>query len=234
MWITHEESTAGATGVSPATAPSEAAKIEPVRSKPAPVPEFQEWGTLVEEIRQGDQRAMEQLYKIFAKGIRFQLCRQLGLQELDDKVHDIFLIVVQAIQRGDLREPERLMGFVRTVLRRQVATHITKLVHSRRDNITADASLLVSDTRQNPEESLLNAQKVQLMRDALRGISPRDREILTRFYLQEQSPAQICAEMGLSETQFRLLKSRAKARFGEQGRRRLSNPLRFFLRKSGR
>lgn len=103
MWITHEESTAGATGVSPATAPSEAAKIEPVRSKPAPAPEFQEWGTLVEEIRQGDQRAMEQLYKIFAKGIRFQLCRQLGLQELDDKVHDIFLIVVQAIQRGELR-----------------------------------------------------------------------------------------------------------------------------------
>ncbi len=234
MWISHEQSSAEATGVAPATVAAEPVKADPALSKPAPAAEYQEWGTLVEEIRQGDQRAMEQLYKIFAKGIRFQLCRQLGLQELDDKVHDIFLIVVQAIQRGDLREPERLMGFVRTVLRRQIATHITKLVHSRRDSVAADASLLVSDSRQNPEESLLNAQKVQLMREALRGISPRDREILTRFYLLEQPPAQICAEMGLSETQFRLLKSRAKARFGEQGRKRLSNTLRFFLRKPAR
>jgi len=234
MWISHEESPVNAAGASPSTALSDASRRDPAPSKSEPAADFQEWGALVEEIRQGDQRAMEQLYKIFAKGIRFQLCRQLGLQELDDKVHDIFLIVVQAIQRGDLREPERLMGFVRTVLRRQVATHISKLVHSRRENVAADASLLVSDARQNPEESLLSAQKVQLMREALRGISSRDREILTRFYLLEQPPAQICAEMGLSETQFRLLKSRAKARFGEQGRKRLSNTLRFFLRRSAR
>jgi DNA-directed RNA polymerase specialized sigma24 family protein len=56
----------------------------------------------------------------------------------------------------------------------------------------------------------------------LRSISRRDREILTRFYLLEQTQEQICSQMGLSENQFRLLKSRAKARFSELGRRRLS------------
>ena len=66
---------------------------------------------------------MEELYQLFSKGIRFYLCRQLGPQELDDKVHDTFVVVVQAIRRGDLREPERLMGFVRTIVRRQVAAH---------------------------------------------------------------------------------------------------------------
>ena len=55
----------------------------------------------------------------------------------------------------------------------------------------------------------------------LKTISARDREILTRFYLQEQSQEQICQEMSLTETQFRLLKSRAKAKFGELGKRRL-------------
>ncbi len=54
------------------------------------------------------------------------------------------------------------------------------------------------------------------------GISGRDREILTRFYLMEQSQQQICDQMCLTETQFRLLKSRAKARFGELGKRRLA------------
>jgi RNA polymerase sigma-70 factor (ECF subfamily) len=52
-------------------------------------------------------------------------------------------------------------------------------------------------------------------------LSDRDREILTRFYLDEQTQEQICGEMNLTETQFRLLKSRAKARFGELGRRKL-------------
>src|SRR3954447_20897283 len=69
-----------------------------------------EWGTLVSQIKAGDDAGMEQLYKLFSRGIRFYLCRQLGPQELEDKVHDTFLIVVNAIKRGDLREPERLMG----------------------------------------------------------------------------------------------------------------------------
>ncbi|HEX7362366.1 MAG TPA: sigma-70 family RNA polymerase sigma factor, partial [Bryobacteraceae bacterium] len=80
-----------------------------------------EWGILVARIKAGEDAGMEQLYKLFSRGIRYYLCRQLGPQELEDRVHDTFLIVVNAIRRGDLREPERLMGFVRTVVRRQVA-----------------------------------------------------------------------------------------------------------------
>ena len=67
----------------------------------------------------------------------------------------------------------------------------------------------------------MTSEEEQLAVSVLKGISRRDREILTRFYLQEQTQEQICSEMKLSETQFRLLKSRAKARFGELGKRRL-------------
>src|SRR5258708_103125 len=66
---------------------------------------------LVNRIREDDAAAMEGLYRIFARGIRFYLCRQLGPQELEDKVHDTFVIVVQAIRKGELREPDRLMGY---------------------------------------------------------------------------------------------------------------------------
>ena len=57
-----------------------------------------------------------------------------------------------------------------------------------------------------------------LVEAALSRLVERDREILTRYYLHEQSQDRICAEMGLTETQFRLLKSRAKARLGELNR----------------
>ena len=72
-------------------------------------------------------------------------------------------------------------------------------------------------------------QYAQIMEEVLRDCSRRDREILTRFYLLEQSQEQICKEMDLNDTQFRLLKSRAKQRFSDEGRRRMAkNNLRTF------
>jgi RNA polymerase sigma-70 factor (ECF subfamily) len=195
-----------------------------------------DWTRLVEKIQNGDPGGMEELYGVFSKGIRFYLCRQLGAQELDDRVHDAFLIVVQAIRRGELRESERLMGFVRTVVRRQVAAHIDKAVQNRREQTDLESEISITDSRHNPEESAIARQQEEVMGKILRSISRRDREILTRFYLLEQTQAQICLEMELSETQFRLLKSRAKARFGEIGRRRLArrNLTSILLRRIGR
>jgi RNA polymerase sigma factor (sigma-70 family) len=180
------------------------------------------WLTLVESIRKGERSGMEELYRVFSRGVRFYLCRQLGPQDLDDKVHDTFLIVVQAIRKGELREPERLMGFVRTVVRRQVAAQIDRSVQSRREQAELNSSAAVSDHRDTPEEAAILRQHEQVAETVLRSVSGRDREILTRFYLMEQTQEEICDEMNLSETQFRLLKSRAKARFGELGKKTLS------------
>jgi RNA polymerase sigma-70 factor, ECF subfamily len=193
-----------------------------------------DWTGLVERIREGDPTGMEELYRKFSRGVRFYLCRQLGPQELDDRVHDAFLIVLLAIQRGELREPERLMGFIRTIVKRQVAAHIDTAVHSRRDFQDLEPGGLLPDERESPEESVISSERVELMEAVLRSISQRDREILTRFYLMEQTQEEICAEMDLSDTQFRLLKSRAKARFGALGRKALTHrPLRrLFLRKA--
>ena len=180
------------------------------------------WLTLVESIQKGERSGMEELYRVFSRGVRFYLCRQLGPQDLDDKVHDTFLIVVQAIRKGELREPERLMGFVRTVVRRQVAAQIDRSVQSRREQAELATSAAVSDHRDTPEEAAILRQHERVAETVLRSVSGRDREILTRFYLMEQTQEEICDEMNLSETQFRLLKSRAKARFGELGKKTLS------------
>jgi RNA polymerase sigma-70 factor (ECF subfamily) len=182
-----------------------------------------EWALLVDQIKAGEDTGMEHLYKLFSRGIRYYLCRQLGPQELEDKVHDTFLIVVNAIKRGDLREPERLMGFVRTVVRRQVAAYIENAVHLRREQADLETSVTIADRKQNPEQEAMVRQKSALMKSALESLSKRDRDILIRFYLKEQSQEQICREMDLTETQFRLLKSRAKAKFGDIGRKKLAS-----------
>jgi RNA polymerase sigma-70 factor, ECF subfamily len=179
------------------------------------------WPQVVDKIRAGEPSGMEELYRIFSKGIRYYLYRQLGPQDLDDKIHDIFLIITQSIQRGDLRDPERLMGYVRTVVRRQVAAHIDTAVQARRNSDLSD-SRHTCDHSLNPEGGLIERQNEELALRILNSLQKRDREVLVRFYLDEQPADRICQEMGLSETQFRLIKSRAKARFGELGKRRFS------------
>ena len=210
--------------MSPATAPPEENQppVEAPKEQGGGLPAT-DWVSLVAQVQAGEDAGMEKLYKLFSRGIRYYLCRQLGPQELEDKVHDTFLIVVNAIRRGDLREPERLMGFVRTVVRRQVAAYIEQAVHNRREQTDLESGVAVVDRKQDPEKAAMVRQRADLMKSVLDSLSVRDREILVRFYLQEESQEQICEEMSLTETQFRLLKSRAKAKFGEIGKKKLAS-----------
>lgn len=192
-----------------------------------------DWAGIVARIRNRENSAMEELYVIFEKGIRYYFCRQLGAQELDDRVHDTFLIVVQAIQRGDVREPARLMGFIRTVVRRQVAAYIDQMVHNRREELDLEQGTRIADGRRNPEQNVVVRQNAAIVKNALEQLPERDREILIRFYLLEEPQEQICQAMELTETQFRLFKSRAKARFGEIGKKKLQrSAMSFFMRTS--
>ncbi|HXB72310.1 MAG TPA: sigma-70 family RNA polymerase sigma factor [Candidatus Acidoferrales bacterium] len=190
-----------------------------IRSGAVPGPS---WSALVERIRAADPSAMEELYAVFAKGVRYYLWRQVGPQDLDDRMHDLFLIITQSIQKGELREPERLMGFVRTIARRQVAATIGAAVQARRNQVDVDTRLNVSDQQPDPERRVIEKQNQELAMRVLGSLHKRDREVLIRFYLKEQPPEQICREMSLTPTQFRLIKTRAKARFTELGQRRFA------------
>jgi RNA polymerase sigma-70 factor, ECF subfamily len=180
------------------------------------------WSRLVDLVRAGDPAGLEELYSLFARGVRFFLWRQIGPQDLDDAVHDVFLIITRSIQRGELREPERLMGYVRTIVRRQVAAHIENAVKSRRCHRPIEQLTTLSDHRPDPERSVLARESYELAMRVLNGLSERDREVLVRFYLREQTTHEICSDLGLTETQFRLINSRAKARYGQLGQRRLA------------
>ncbi len=181
------------------------------------------WPEMVARIRSGDESGMEQLYRVFAQGIRFQLWRRLEAQDLDDILHDIFLAIAQSIRAGEVREPERLMGYVRTVVRRQVAEYIESVVRTRSKQTGLDSGPQVRDRALDPERRLMEQENVELARRVLNAVPQRDREVLIRFYLQEQTAHEICRAMDLTENQFRLIKSRAKARFGELGRNRLAS-----------
>jgi RNA polymerase sigma factor (sigma-70 family) len=134
----------------------------------------------------------------------------------------LFVIVVETIRRGDLREPERLMGFVRTVLLRQMSLGISRMIHTRETSINLESAADLTAAEPTPEQRASAQQKAAIMKQVLRKMGARDREVLSRFYLAEEPPERIRMEMGLTETQFNLLKSRAKARLTELVQRKLA------------
>lgn len=169
---------------------------------------------LVDKIAQGDPAAVEQLYGTLIKGLRTILSRQLPPDLASDRAHDAFLVIVDAIHSGQLRDAARLPAFVRTVAQRQIVDAIRCVTHSRsRDSDTHQLQL--ADRRIDPEQELAHQKRVTCLRSALASLSPRDREMLTRFYLDEQDSERICREMNLTPSQFRLCKSRAKGRLTE-------------------
>lgn len=181
-----------------------------------------DWKTTVQQIRDGDPAGEVMLYRQLISGARIFLRRRLRIDDVDDRVHDVFLIVIETIRRGELREPERLMGFVRTVLNRQVYLEISRTVRSREKSVDLESALHLRTQGAGPEEQALKQQKIQIMKTAMRELSDRDFEVLTRFYLHEQPAERIQEEMSLTKTQFDLLKARAKVRLMQSIRRKLT------------
>lgn len=189
------------------------------------------WSPLVERIRQGDREAVGELYEQILPGLRFYFVNRLGRDAASDAAHSVFLRAVEQIAAGDLREPEALPGYMRTMAARYVCAQIEQRQREQWQSLTPLMESRLSDGRKGPESEYGQQERLTLALKVLRGMSEREREILTRFYLYEQTQEQICREMGLTETQFRLLKSRAKARFGQKGQQQLRRrPLRAAFR----
>lgn len=181
-----------------------------------------DWKVVVDRIRRGDPAGEEALYQNLLSGARLFLQRRLGASDVDDKVHDLFLTIVASIRSGELREPERLMGFVRTVLYRQLNLEVSRLVKGRETTSGIETAAQAASSAPTPEQQTLDQEKIALMKRVLREMNDRDFEVLTRAYLREQPAERICADMALTPTQFQLLKSRAKARLSELMQRKLA------------
>jgi RNA polymerase sigma-70 factor, ECF subfamily len=177
------------------------------------------WSSIVERIRTGDSAACEELYSAAFPDVRRWFSHRLGVQYADDRTHDTYLATIRAII-GDPREPDRLPGFIHVIAHRHFCSSVRSLRQSRFREIAPD-NLTLLDPACDLDGAIIAREKRDWVKRALRALPPEQREILERFYVFEQTSEQICREMELTETQFRLLKWRAKAQFGALAKKRL-------------
>lgn len=182
------------------------------------------WTRLAHLVQAGDREAQAELYNHVARWTRSYLLRTPRTSAVEDRVHDTYLAVLRKIQDGDLREPKLLPPFVFGVVRNLAAAELARRTRRKELALDTAAEATMRALGPNPEEQLADAERRRQVFELLGELSDRDREILTRFYMYEQSWERICAEMQLSATQFRLYKSRALARLGKLRQARESAP----------
>jgi RNA polymerase sigma-70 factor, ECF subfamily len=169
------------------------------------------WSNDVENVQKGDQAAIENVYYEL-RSIRAFLVRRIGPDHADDVYHSLFIDLIDSVQKGVLRNSEALAGYAMMIARRKVYAQIKIIARQRRELEMAEGVLPISRA-DSPERRLLAEERRNIAIKILNSLPKRDREVILRFYVQEETAEEIMSAMSLTPTQFRLIKSRAKQRY---------------------
>ncbi|MEW6208080.1 MAG: sigma-70 family RNA polymerase sigma factor [Acidobacteriota bacterium] len=170
---------------------------------------------LVARVRAGDERAEEELFLKYRRGVTIILNQATDHSPVvADLCQETFRITFQKIRDGSLREPGKLPAFIWTVAHNLVTDFFRRM----RARQTADIEEAedIADAKPDQLERLLEQEKAALVRRVIADMeSERERQALYQFYIAEESKERICANLRLTTRQFNLIIFRARRHFKE-------------------
>jgi RNA polymerase sigma-70 factor (ECF subfamily) len=171
---------------------------------------------LVQRVAAGDREAEGELVARYGRGVELLLLRHTrSRQEAEDLYQETFLVALGKLREGQLREAEKLPGFLAGIARNLALETYRK--HTRR-RTEADSEGVQEHATVAPSQlgATLHREQAVLLRQVLGELpTPRDREILFRFYLGEEDRDAIAADLGLTGGQFNRVLHRARDRYRE-------------------
>jgi RNA polymerase sigma-70 factor (ECF subfamily) len=170
------------------------------------------YSSLVNRIIDGDAAAEAELVALFKDRIVHIILRIANNTSMvEDFSQDTFCTVIRKIRNGDLKQPESLGFFVASVARNHAIEQMRGL--RRRATEDLEHAEQVPDPSPNPLEQLQASEKFDEIREVIQQLRPRYRELLLRFYINEESKESICADLGMTSEQFDGVVHRARKRF---------------------
>jgi RNA polymerase sigma factor (sigma-70 family) len=163
----------------------------------------------------------EELYPlVWDRQTRGMVYRRVGPDDFDDLMQDIYLQTLRVFEHID---PDNPAGYVFGIAKNVVANYIHRKMRYR-ETFEPGIDPRASSRDPNPEQQLAAKEEQCVLRRSLEMVPPRDRELLTRSYIQGESHERTEKVMRLTPTQYRLRKSRAKDKLGKIGRELLHMP----------
>jgi RNA polymerase sigma-70 factor (ECF subfamily) len=170
-----------------------------------------DYTVLVNRIINGDAAAEEELVALFEEPV-FHIIRRItnNTSMAEDFSQDTFLTVIRKIRKGDLRQAESLGSFVAAVARNHTIEQMR--VIRRRASEDLEHADQVPDTSPDPLKKLQRSAQIDELRNVMEELIPRYRELLLRFYINEEPKEEICADLDLTSGQFDGVLHRARKR----------------------
>jgi len=139
---------------------------------------------LVAGILAGDAQAEEELVRRYRRGVLVIVRRVVGDPSLaEDLTQEALTLVIRKMRDGEIREPDRLSGFVCSVARNLA---IASRRRSNREETGTEIQAV--DPQAGPLDRLLSRERAAAVQKVLSELNPaRDREILYRFYIAEEN-----------------------------------------------
>lgn len=171
---------------------------------------------LVARIRAGDREAEHRLVEIFARPVAVLLDRHTnGRPEAEDLFQETFRLTLEKLRRGELRDPEKLPGFLSAIARSLAIEHYRKAARRKTEPDSEGLEAFAAPVP-GPMGALLATENAALVRRVIGEMNnDRDRQILFRFYIAEEAKERISADFGLSSVQFNRVLHRARERYRE-------------------
>jgi RNA polymerase sigma factor (sigma-70 family) len=167
--------------------------------------------TLVLAAAQGDTEAYGRLVdetSPLVSSIALAILRDVEISR--DVAQDVFLSVWRDLKK--LRNPASFLPWLRQVARNRARIALRTNWRKRKLGETGldDLLPLVTDPRPNAAEQMLATEQARALSEALSNLPEDTREVLTLFYREEQSIAQVASLLELSETAVKKRLSRAR------------------------
>jgi RNA polymerase sigma-70 factor (ECF subfamily) len=146
-------------------------------------------------------------------GLRALIMRRVGDPQLAaDILQDAAVTTLEKLRAGEIAQPSGVGGY----LYRVALNHLRN--HRRKDRTAVSSSAdLESLPNHDEDPDVAGIDRAQWARAARRLLEElptvRDRDLLVRFYLNDETKEDICAALGLTEDHFNRVIFRARNRF---------------------
>jgi len=155
---------------------------------------------------------LELVYRDFP-GLRALILRRVGDPELAaDILQDAAVTTLEKLRSGEIQQPEGVGGY----LYRVALNHLRNYRRKDRSALSSSDDLgELAGGDGEPEWADVGRQQWAVTaRRALEELpASRDRELLVRYYLEDEDKCSICAALGLSDEHFNRVIFRARNRF---------------------
>ena len=168
---------------------------------------------LVKLVKGGDRGAEAEMVERYSRGLRYLLRRKTRDVELaEDFLQETWAIALLKIRGNGLDNPGRLAGYLCGIANNLALGEIRR-VSRQRTSINSEIVELVPDESSNPFRHVSRAEVCKLVHGLLDDLrKDRDREILKRFYVQEEDKESICRRLDVDGVHFNRVLYRARQR----------------------